>query len=187
MTAFNPKPMSALLEQLSDPVLKQQIMDQYYADIGAYASGVQSSVFEIGLNVNSRLTEEFSQNRTAFGDMNAIVATLVDEVRGSRAATAALGDMFQSFGERLTDVEATVASHTLDIESFKRSRQQSIEDRQRLTHDSGRNYEAIMEVSRQLESLTARVTRYDHLMPKDFDQETMIQRLIAFLQQDNGE
>jgi len=173
MTAFNPRPMSALLDRINDPVLKQEILDQYYADIGAYASGVQSEVFKIGTNVNQRLTDEFQQNRQAFGDMNATIATLVTEVRGSSAVTTALGAMFQSLLE-------TVNEHGDDIASLKRAREILFEGRDR-------NYEAIMEVSRQLETLTARVTRYDHLVPEGMNEEKMIRRLVALLQQGNGE
>lgn len=143
------------------------LTDQHIKEVERKATKATEDVFAIVERIEHKIDQDV---QTKLGNTNEMLGNL-------NANYIALSDMFQSIGERLTGVEQAVAIHDNDIASLKRARELLFEGRDR-------NYDAILEVSRQLEQLTARVTKYDHLLPDNVDRDILIQRLIKMLLDD---
>ncbi len=169
------------LEEVGAPM--ELIRDMYERHVKEMAIPRNQALIDV-FNLADQMEIRLGANiKTQLGMTNGMLADLREEYRvgreEERAADTELRREFRdgldAIGERLTGVEATVDEHSLDIASFKRSRQQSIDERRdlqaaitELREGREENHNATLAVGAQVETLAqtvqqilARITRDD--------------------------
>lgn len=111
----------SLLDMIPDRDLRERLRDQYFHDVEAQTSFVQTRIGQLELDLRDQVTD-------MLGNTNNMISEVLDISRRQESAVTELRHDFQSIAEKVDD-------HDREIASFRISRDQSIAERRQLQED----------------------------------------------------
>lgn len=163
----------SLLDMIPDRELRERLRDQYFHDVEAQTSFVQTRIGQLELDLRDQVTD-------MLGNTNTMISEVLDISRRQESAVTELRHDFQSIAEKVDD-------HDREIASFRVSRDQSIAERRQLQQDLSESkadraaiHQELQEAKGERQSMADTLARIEELLhgrPSSEEAQRLIETL----------